>query len=168
VEDINLLTSLEWKNIVLEKSEFDIAKLLYPLSDQFLPVVREKGIALIPDIESCRVTADYNRMKQVFINLLSNAAKYTNAGTITLRSRPLSPGPAGSCEVTLADTGIGIDAADLPRIFERFYRSDKSRNRQTGGAGIGLAIAAAIVEAHGGTITAESGNGGGSVFRVVI
>ncbi|MDR1128983.1 MAG: HAMP domain-containing histidine kinase [Treponema sp.] len=172
VEDLNLLTSLEWENLVLEKKEFDIAKLLRLLSEQFLPAAREKGIALVLDLESCRVTADYNRMKQVFINLFSNAVKYTGAGSITLSSRPLDAGRppphTGTCEVSFADTGIGIDAADLPRIFERFYRSDKSRNRRTGGAGIGLAIAAAIVGAHGGTISAESGDGGGSVFRVVI
>jgi signal transduction histidine kinase len=174
VEDLNLLTSLEWENIVLEKKEFDIARLLRLLADQFLPAAREKGIALALDLESCRVIADYNRMKQVFINLFSNAVKYTGAGTITLSSRPLDagrplpPGAAGTCEVAFADTGTGIDAGDLPRIFERFYRSDKSRNRQTGGAGIGLAIAAAIVGAHGGAISAENRDGGGSVFRVVI
>ena len=68
--------------------------------------------------------------------------------------------------ITIADTGIGIPEADLPHIFERFYRSDKPRNRSTGGAGIGLSIAAAIIAAHGGSITAESNPAGGTVFRI--
>jgi signal transduction histidine kinase len=68
----------------------------------------------------------------------------------------------------VADTGIGIDASELPHLFERFYRSDKSRNRGTGGAGIGLTIAAAIVAAHGGNLSVESEAGRGSVFRVAL
>jgi signal transduction histidine kinase len=174
VEDLHTLTDLEWETIVLEKTEFDMAGLVQHTAEQFFPAAREKGISCVLDLVPCRVTADYNRMKQVFINLLSNAVKYTDSGTITLRARPLDCPEArtAGCEVTVADTGIGIDAGDLPRIFERFYRSDKSRNRHTGGAGIGLAIAAAIVEAHGGRISAESaggpgGSGGkGSLFRV--
>jgi signal transduction histidine kinase len=166
VEDLNLLTNLEWENLVLEKTEFDMAKLLRSTADQFLPAAREKGIELILDLKPCRTGADYNRMKQVFINLLSNAVKYTDSGTITIKAGEAAEASGTPlCEVTIADTGSGIDAGDLPHIFERFYRSDKSRGRNTGGAGIGLAIAAAIVEAHGGTIRAESG-AGGSLFRV--
>jgi signal transduction histidine kinase len=74
---------------------------------------------------------------------------------------------AGQCLVSITDTGIGIPQDDLPHIFERFYRSDKSRSRSTGGAGIGLTIAAAIVRAHGGFIEAKSGEMG-TVFSVVL
>ena len=79
----------------------------------------------------------------------------------------MAAGAAGT-EITVADSGIGIGPDDLSRIFERFYRVDSSRSRETGGAGIGLSIARAIVEAHGGTIHAASELGKGSEFRIVL
>jgi signal transduction histidine kinase len=170
VEDLGVLTSLEWENLELEKSDVDLQKLLTAAAEQFLPAAREKGIAIHLDLESGLIRADYNRLKQVFINLLSNAVKYTDRGNITLtaRRRDSVAGQEGRWELTVADTGIGIPPEDLPHVFERFYRSDKSRNRRTGGSGIGLAIAAAIVKAQGGEITAESKSGEGSLFRVVL
>jgi signal transduction histidine kinase len=160
VEDLNTLTGFEWNSITLNKTEFDLAKLLSRTVEQFEAAAREKGISLtlvLPQVDSVLVTADYNRLKQVFINILSNAIKYTDTGgiTVTLKDRVS----------TFADTGTGIPRDDLPHIFERFYRSDKSRTRGTGGAGIGLSIAAAIIASHGGSITAES-NGTGAVFIV--
>ncbi|MGD0210208.1 MAG: ATP-binding protein [Desulfomonilia bacterium] len=87
------------------------------------------------------------------INLLSNALKFTpRGGTVSVR---VSDGAEG-VRIDVADTGIGISAEDLPRVFERFYRADSSRSRATGGAGIGLSIAKAIVEAHGGSIRVKS------------
>jgi signal transduction histidine kinase len=112
------------------------------------------------------VTADYDRLKQVFINLLSNAVKYTDRGGITVTIE--EGGERARWHVTVSDTGIGIPESDLPHIFERLYRSDKSRSRTTGGAGIGLTIAAAIVRAHNGTISAENGVPAGAVFRVTL
>jgi signal transduction histidine kinase len=167
VEDLQLLTSLEWENLVLDKTVFDLEKMLRQTAEQFIPAAGEKGIAIMLDLQSGPVNGDYNRLKQVVINLLSNAVAYTDRGSVTLRARPLSSGEGRQWEITVADTGIGISPEDLPHVFERFYRSDKSRNRRTGGRGIGLAIAAAIVKAHGGEIYAESG-GGGSLFRVVV
>jgi signal transduction histidine kinase len=176
VQDLHTLTSLEWETIILNKTEFDLAKLLYSTAEQFKTQAREKGIAIKLDLkeptagtaagETLAVTADYDRLKQVFINLLSNAVKYTDRGGITISMKPggAVPFPA-RWEVTVADTGIGIPEKDLPHIFERFYRSDQSRSRSTGGAGIGLAIAAAIIRAHGGTISAENGSAG-SIFRI--
>jgi signal transduction histidine kinase len=172
VEDLNLLTNLEWENLALDKTEFDLAKLLEITAEQFRPAAAEKGIRIILETAPGPVYADYNRLKQVFVNLLSNAVKYTDSGTITIAA-VTSAGTAPSevtaeipAVVTIADTGIGIAEEERRRIFERFYRSDKSRNRNTGGAGIGLSIAAAIVKAHGGSISAEGGASGGSVFRV--
>ncbi|MDR1307858.1 MAG: two-component sensor histidine kinase [Treponema sp.] len=158
VQDLNTLTSLEWENLVLDKTEFDLSKLLRVTADQFRAAAREKGITLNLELAPCLVSADYNRLKQVFINLLSNAVKYTDRGgvTVTLKQEKPSGTPRSPVTVYIADTGIGIPEEDRPYIFDRFYRSDKSRARSTGGAGIGLAIAAAITAAHGGTITVES------------
>jgi signal transduction histidine kinase len=170
VEDLRLLSSLEWeKDGLADKTVFDLEKLLRQAAEQFLPAAGEKGIAIVLDLQSGLICGDYNRLKQVFINLLSNAVKYTDGGTVTIRARRLE-GSAESprWEIRVVDTGIGIPAEDLPHVFERFYRSDKSRNRSTGGSGIGLAIAAAIVKAHGGEIGAESAAGGGSLFWVQI
>ncbi|MDR1238964.1 MAG: two-component sensor histidine kinase [Treponema sp.] len=170
VEDLQLLTNLEWENLSLDKNDIDIKKLLHSAAEQFFPAAGKKGIDINFDLEPGVIQADYNRLKQVFINLLSNAVTYTDRGsvTITARRREQNAGTDARWEFTVADTGIGIPREDLPHVFERFYRSDKSRNRRTGGSGIGLAIAAAIIKAHGGEISAESGGDGGSVFRVVI
>ncbi|MDR0554692.1 MAG: ATP-binding protein [Treponema sp.] len=168
VRDLNTLTNVEWENITLNKTEFDLASLLRITAEQFKAAALEKNIAIRLDLIESQVIADYDRLKQVFINLLSNAIKYTDTGSITVRIEKAEEPKHVS--VWVSDTGIGIPEDDLPHIFERLYRTDKSRSRSTGGAGIGLAIAAAIIAAHGGTITAESaGSGGvGTTFRVVL
>jgi signal transduction histidine kinase len=149
----------------LHKTEFDLAKLLSITAEQFKAAANEKGLEIKLKLIKSPVSADYDRLKQVFINLLSNAVKYTDRGGISIIIEEAARHEGGHWIVTIADTGIGIPEGDLPHIFERLYRSDKSRSRSTGGAGIGLTIAAAIVHAHGGTISAES-RGDGTVFRV--
>jgi signal transduction histidine kinase len=165
VQDLNILTNLEYHTVPLEKSEFDLALLVASVAGQFTQQASEKGIRIDVHAPATQtgVTADYDRIKQVLINLLSNAVKYTDSGAITVTIEA----DDRTRTVSVADTGIGIPQDELPRIFERFYRSDKSRSRASGGAGIGLTIAAAIVAAHGGTITAESAEGRGSVFKVI-
>jgi signal transduction histidine kinase len=165
VEDLNQLSILERENLILHKTDFDLAELLQTVTEQFLPMAREKDIALISGMQESPIHADYDRLIQVFVNLMSNAVKYTDGGSITVAVKPLEG--VGHYGVTVTDTGIGIPENDLSHIFERFYRSDKSRNRNTGGTGIGLTIVSAIVEAHGGTIGVES-NSRGSVFRVML
>lgn len=114
---------------------------------------------------SLTVAADADKLSQAVINLVTNALKYTNpGGTVTLAAEA----DDACLRITVRDTGIGIAPEDLPHIFERFYRTDKSRARQTGGSGIGLTIARSIVEAHGGTLTAESEPGCGSTFTIEI
>ena len=109
------------------------------------------------------VTADRDKISQVIVNLLSNALKYTqNAGTVQVTVN----GTHDAVEIKVKDTGIGIPPEDLPHIFERFYRADKSRNRLTGGAGIGLTITKAIIDAHGGSIKVTSRVGEGTEFIV--
>jgi signal transduction histidine kinase len=169
VEDLGTLTRIEWQGIPLDKSNFDLSDLLCLVTGSFERAAAEKGIVITAEnLPPLPVKADYDRIKQVFFNILSNAVKYTDKGGIKVTGRQLDgAGNEGRCEVTVTDTGIGIPKEDLPHIFERFYRTDKSRSRATGGSGIGLTIAAAIIHAHGGTVSAESGDGGSS-FRVVI
>jgi len=109
------------------------------------------------------VAGDDARIRQVLDNLLSNALRYTDpGGIVTVRSRV--DGDHGVIDV--ADTGIGLAADELPRVFDRFWRSDKSRARSRGGAGIGLAIVRQLVRAHDGMIDVTSHPGEGSTFTV--
>ncbi|MDR0388072.1 MAG: HAMP domain-containing protein [Treponema sp.] len=161
VEDLNILTSLEWNDIILDKTDFDLAALLNAAAGQFVQAAAEKNIAFNLRLAESPINADYNRLKQVFINILSNAVKYTDSGSITVSVKK----GGKNWDVSVSDTGIGIAENEAPHVFERFYRSDKSRSRSTGGAGIGLTIASAIVKAHGGSIGLESSETG-STFTV--
>jgi signal transduction histidine kinase len=120
-------------------------------------------LELLVQGEPSYVVADGERIVQVLANLLSNAIQYTPKGG---QIRVLVSDEAKEGIVMVADTGMGIPSDELPLIFERFYRTDRSRNRRTGGTGIGLAIAQAIVLAHGATISVESKVDEGSCFTV--
>ncbi len=109
------------------------------------------------------ISADRERLFQVLTNLKSNAEKYSN-GVVSVAVQDIGK----FAEITVTDSGQGIAPEDLPHIFERFYRADKSRNRSKGGAGIGLAIVKTIVEAHGGKVKAESELGKGSSFAILM
>ncbi|MFA6091497.1 MAG: ATP-binding protein [Elusimicrobiota bacterium] len=112
-----------------------------------------------------RVRADKNQLKQVLTNLIENAVKYTGEKGIISVSASMQEGrPA----VSVRDNGCGIPAESIPRIFERFYRVDKNRSRESGGTGLGLAIVKHIVEVHGGSVSVESTLGEGSVFRFTL
>ncbi|KAM3100537.1 sensor histidine kinase [Phormidesmis sp. 146-35] len=116
----------------------------------------------LPD-QPILLKADAELLKQAVVNLLNNAFKYTPAGG-TIQLRVLAP--SSRAIVQVEDSGIGIPVEDLPHVFERFYRVDMARSRQTGGFGLGLAIAQQIVQAHRGQITATSTPGKGSTFQI--
>lgn len=165
VGDLEKLARYESENLLLNKSEFSIAELVQHIMQNFETDFMNKGIQLQFSGDEGVVFADRDKISQVLINLLSNALKYTSqGGSVEVGVKSASD----HVEVFVKDTGNGIPPEDLPHIFERFYRADKSRNRLTGGAGIGLTIAKAIVEAHRGSIQVESRFGEGSEFIVTI
>jgi signal transduction histidine kinase len=165
VADLEKLAHVEENAAGLERRSTDICSLVEGIVRNVEPQFREKGVTLRSSAASPSVVrvVDPDKLSQAVINLLSNALKYTPpGGTVAVR---VDDGSSG-IRISVADTGVGIAAEDLPRVFERFYRADNSRSRATGGAGIGLSIARAIVEAHGGTINAASEPGRGSEFVI--
>lgn len=165
VGDLAQLARYESENLILKKTEFDLFDLAETLLKNFESDFSSQGVKLDLQGSKQKITADKDKISQVFVNLIANALKYTPAGgsvEITVK------GTAGNAEISVKDTGIGISAEDLPNIFERFYRADKSRNRITGGSGIGLAIVKTIVEAHQGSIKVNSVLGQGSEFVVTL
>jgi signal transduction histidine kinase len=122
-----------------------------------------KNIGVSANGKPVRISADRDKISQVIINLISNAVKFTDAGgDISIDVED----DGDNAVISISDTGIGISEEDLPHIFERFYRADASRSRLTGGSGIGLTIAKAIIDAHKGTIVVESRIGEGTVFTI--
>lgn len=165
VNDMQNLAEVENDNLKLSKTTIDLLELAKTVSNNFESESAKKNISVEVDGESSFVLADKNRMSQVIMNLLSNAVKYTpENGYVNITVKDTTEN--GILEVK--DNGIGIPEAELHFIFERFYRTDKSRNRKTGGAGIGLTIAKSIVSAHGGKIEVSSTVEQGSCFTVIL
>ena len=162
VEGLNNIAKLEQTNLNLNKSRFNLSLELEKIITSFEPQYNSSDLklysSLIPNVE---VLMDKDKLKQVIYNLLSNSLKYSKTNgeiILTLASKD------DNIIIKLKDNGIGISEKDLPFIFERFYRSDESRDKNTGGTGIGLTIVKAIVEAHNGTINVKSTLGEGSIF----
>jgi histidine kinase len=155
VEDLSIMSQIEDDQLRLETSPSSLQKLLIREAGKFRPQFGEKSVTLrqiLPE-DLPPVIMDDKRIGQVISNLLTNALRYTPAGgTIEMGVRV----NGNMATVWVRDTGPGIPPEALPRIFDRFYRVDPSRSRTSGGTGLGLAIAKHFVEAHGGTIWAES------------
>jgi len=165
IGDLEKLARYESENLVLNKTVFDISELIRSIIQNFENDFLNKGISVELIWEEETVEADKDKISQVIINLISNAIKYTpQGGTVEIRVKGLHD----ATEISVRDTGNGIPPEDLPYIFERFYRADKSRNRMTGGAGIGLTITKAIVEAHKGKIQVKSKVNEGTEFIVLL
>ena len=176
VGDLRELAQAEAGRLALDIQPVAVAPLLAGALAPFEPVAAEQGVTLIADVadQLPPVLADPDRVRQVLHNLVANALRYTPAGgTITVCAapvadhRPLLKGEETQPSVVIvevADSGQGIAAEDLPHVFERFWRADRSRSRDQGGSGLGLAIAKQLVEAHGGQIGVDSRVGAGSRF----
>jgi heavy metal sensor kinase len=143
--------------------ETDIAALVQSACGLFQALAEEKGIALACETpERLTLMADLRLLQRMLANLLDNALKYTPAGGAVKAC--LSPAPGGGVTIAVTDSGPGVSEADRPRIFERFYRGDRSRSQP--GSGLGLSFARAAARAHGGDITVQRPPGGGSRFLV--
>lgn len=165
ISDLDKLVKMEENQDDLFKMQFDLSHVVNQVILNFQPEMEAKQINIQSNVNSCVICADQDKITQVVVNLLSNAVKYTDEGG---KIRVIVKQRGKKAELILSDTGIGISAEDLPNIFEYLYRTDKSRNRDTGGSGIGLSVVKAIVEAHGGTMEVKSELGRGSEFKLTL
>ncbi len=164
IGEVESLTRLEGEILSVYLQDTDLSAFLATVLDSSEPLFARSGVTLHRSLKgNVRANVDLERFRSVIDNLLSNALRYSEAGgRVEVRLRSWD----GCAVIEVEDTGAGIDAADLPHVFDRFYRADAARARVTGGRGIGLAIAKAAVEAHGGTIEVSSRLGEGSRFTV--
>lgn len=162
IQDLLALSYLESKEAVLRKEAVDLAELTQSVIKGFGAQLKSRQVSARSAIDGpCRVSADKHQLVQVLTNLVDNAIKFNRpGGSVTINCSI----EQGRVKVSVADTGSGIPAKDLPRIFERFYRVDKARSRDLGGTGLGLAIVKHIVELHGGVVGVESAEAAGSTF----
>lgn len=163
VGSLENLMKLESDKLILKKENIYINELISSILLNFEKQLIDKEIEVDLALDKCIYYGDKDKLSQVIVNLISNAIKYSNKkGIITLKCFYEKE----SLVIIVKDNGIGIGSNHLPFIFDRLYRVDESRNRKTGGAGIGLSITKAIVEAHNGEIYAESKEGEGSEFII--
>lgn len=165
ISDLEKLRQIEDENMNLELEPVDLLELAQAVVTAFEPDLEKKKLTCEVSGETALVPGDQRRLHQVIFNLISNAVKYSNeGGMIQIRVKQEKK----KAVLIVEDQGIGMAEEDLPLVFERFYRTDLSRSRKTGGAGIGLAIVKAIVQAHRGTVTVTSKVGRGSRFTVTL
>ena len=165
IQDLLDLSKIEQQNFTLNIQDCDIGEILVEIEMLLKNKAEERGISLrLEKPEGPAVASgDPHRLKQIFLNLVNNAITYTpETGSVTISAEVLED----VVQVKVRDTGIGIKKEEIPRIFERFYRIDKDRSRNSGGTGLGLAIVKHLVEAHHGEIDVESEQGKGTVFTV--
>lgn len=167
IDDLEAISQLETGELQIDPERFDLTALAKDVIDAQELKASEKGIVLTmhDDTKPIYVYADRFRIRQVLVNLIVNSVKYGKAEGET-RIRFYNAGDNISVEVS--DNGIGIAKQHLPRLFERFYRVDKSRSREQGGTGLGLAIVKHIIEAHNQTINVMSTEGVGTVFSFTL
>ncbi len=161
------LARLEAGTADLQRTPLDLTALLRSIVEKFSIQAQKSKVILNLDLApNLMIIGDEDRLAQVFTNLVDNALKFTSEnGQVTVRASQQD----GNAIASVVDTGIGIDPQDQPRIFERFYQVDKSRKGGAGrGVGLGLAIAAQIVAAHGGRIWLNSQPGIGTTFTISI
>jgi two-component system phosphate regulon sensor histidine kinase PhoR len=164
VEDLLVLAQLE-AELPIHKQPVDVRALIARQVDSRAPLLKGRGIQVEIQCAERSILADPARLARAFSNLLDNAIHYNRPdGRIQISGQDT---PAGFA-LGIADTGFGIPSDDLPRVFERFYRVEKSRDRSAGGTGLGLAIAKHAIESQGGAIAVSSTLGSGSTFTIIL
>ena len=168
VTDLLTLSKLDYGRMELRMTRFSLAELLKKVANAMKLTAENSGHEMVVDAPDSLpdIVADRERIEQVVVNILSNAVKYTPAGG-HVRLAACIVG-TNRVRITVEDDGVGIPAADVPRLFERFYRVDKARSRAAGGTGLGLAIAKEIVEQHEGKIALASEYGKGTTVTIVL
>jgi signal transduction histidine kinase len=162
--DLSRIESGHWKP---RPERVHIADVAGEIFNRVSVAAAKKNIALSSRVDPAAavIEADRTAIEQVLLNLVENALRHTpEGGAVAIET---SPQP-GATEICVVDTGSGIPAEHLPRIFERFYRADSGRSREAGGTGLGLAIVKHLVEAHGGSVRAESTSGQGTTIRILL
>jgi two-component system phosphate regulon sensor histidine kinase PhoR len=165
VSDILDVSRIESGRLALKKRDFDLSKLVRIIIGKLQSQFSNHEIKLISPESIGSVCADPDKIEQVFVNLMDNAAKYSPSGgeiTLTLEAQPRR------VECSVSDSGVGVPEEHLPHIFDKFHRVDNRATREIYGTGLGLYVSKGIVEAHGGTIWAESVLGEGSTFRFTL
>jgi signal transduction histidine kinase len=168
VNDLQTLSLAETGQLPLHPTRFRVADLIADLTSSFSSQAASLGIDLQTSLSNSNqeLAADYDRLNQVISNLISNALRHTpKGGQVSIQAKSIEDNPNYQLQITIRDTGTGILPADLPFIFDRFWRGDKSRSERTH-SGLGLAIAKQLVHAHGGTIEAQSEVGKGTIFII--
>jgi signal transduction histidine kinase len=172
VDDILDFTKLEADQLEIADAEVAVRDLVRDSIDKAMPAATAKRLALsyrVSDDVDAAVRTDPQRLRQILRHLLGNAIKFTDQGAIHLAVRRSPADPAGNTlEFAISDTGVGIDPASCPRIFDAFTQEDSSTTRRFGGTGLGLAISRRLVERMGGHMEVESQKGMGSVFRFTV
>ena len=172
INDILDLSKVEASQLELERTGFSLNDLLEKVTEMVAVRAHEKGLALVCEISPkvpTDLVGDPTRLRQVLLNLLGNAIKFTESGEVALRVTPdADSSVAGALRFTISDTGIGIPGEKLGTVFERFTQADSSTTRRYGGSGLGLTISKRLVELMGGRIWVESGVGKGSVFSFAV
>ena len=161
--DLSRIESGGWRPVV---AQVDVVGMVQDVFTAVHSAASAKGLALVADVspDATHVRVDPTAFRQILTNLVENAVRYTHEGSVTVRTRKSDDG----VWVDVSDTGIGIAAEHLPRIFERFYRVDAGRSRAEGGTGLGLAIVRHLVDAHGGRVESSSVVGRGTTISVLL
>ncbi len=163
-EQLLALARRDAKSAVHRHEDFEIGPLVAGVVETLRPLAEAKDLSLACRFETASVRGEPESLRQAFVNLIDNAIKYTASGSVNVSVESSEE----VVVIRVVDSGEGIAAEHLPRVFERFYRVDKARSREMGGTGLGLSIARSVVEAHGGTITMESTPGRGTTCTVTL